>query len=50
VLNSWEQAVYALCNESITDITLIVEQHSRQHAAALGKLNIEENSENTKRF
>jgi hypothetical protein len=50
VLNSQEQAVYALCNESITDLTLIVEQRSRQHAAALSKLSIEEKSEDTKRF
>jgi hypothetical protein len=49
VLNSREQAVHALCNESITDLTLIVEQHSRKHAAALSKLSIEEKSEDTKR-
>ena len=49
VLNSRKQAVYALCNESITDLTLITEQHSRKHAAALSKLSIEEKSEDTKR-
>ena len=41
--------MYALCNESINDLTLIVEQNSRKHAAALSKLSIEENSEDTKR-
>ena len=44
--------MYALCNGSITDLTLIVEQHSREHAAALSKLSIEKKkkkSEDTKR-
>ena len=41
--------MYALCSESITDLTLILEQHSRKHAAALSKLSIEEKSEDTKR-
>lgn len=42
--------MYALCNESITDLTLIAEQHSRKHAAAMSKLSIEEKSEDTKRY
>jgi hypothetical protein len=49
VLNNRVQAVYALCNENIIDLILIVEHHSMKHTVVLCKLSIEEKSEDTKR-
>ena len=42
--------MYSLCNESITGHTLIVEQHSMKHAAALSELSVEEKSEDIKKM